>query len=152
MQYTDSDYTSAGCTMTKPPKPSPDFPLFSHASGKWGKKVNGTVRYFGSWKHTSDEDPDGSVGALREYQSWVESRATLAPASVTVEYALNRFLAAKKSASESGLISSRTYLEHQRTCSRFANFVGKRRDVTHARRLPAVSGFSGEDFESGVSR
>jgi hypothetical protein len=58
---------------SKPQKPSADFPLFAHGSGKWAKKIDGRLRYFGRW-----EDPDG---ALRDYES------LLASATVAAEHA-----------------------------------------------------------------
>ena len=33
----------------RPKKPYSEFPLTPHASGKWMKKVRGTIRYSGNW-------------------------------------------------------------------------------------------------------
>jgi integrase len=49
----------------KPEKPSPDFPLFPHATRRWAKKIKQKMHYFGKW-----EDPDG---ALIEYQNFLAS-------------------------------------------------------------------------------
>lgn len=38
-------------------KPSPDFPLWAHPSGRWCKKVRGKFRYFGRVQ----DDPDGQA-------------------------------------------------------------------------------------------
>jgi integrase len=51
---------------SKPAKPSPDFPLTPHATGRWCKKIAGKVHYFGRW-----EDPQG---ALAEYQAFVSGK------------------------------------------------------------------------------
>jgi len=108
----------------KPRKPSPDFPLFAHSNGSWAKKINQKLEYFGSWKQGTEADPDGSASALRQYKAVMAKRQMPVPVqAVTVGVALNAFLNAKKAACEAGKIAQRTYLEHQRTCSRFAKMV-----------------------------
>lgn len=75
----------------KPEKPTEDFPLFSHWGGKWGKKINGKIRYFGRW-----EDP---AGALAEYHEFINSpefnrpdppKSTPGPDAVYAELAKQR--------------------------------------------------------------
>ena len=41
----------------RPPKPTPDFPLFAHGNGQWAKKIKGNLRYYGPWA-----DPDAAFG------------------------------------------------------------------------------------------
>jgi integrase len=58
--------STASVPTDKPDKPSPDFPLFAHATGRWAKKVKGQFLYFGPW-----DDPDGS---LKRYKDFVGGR------------------------------------------------------------------------------
>src|SRR5215470_6445025 len=55
----------AAATNGKPAKPSPDFPLFPHATKRWAKKIKGRMHYFGPW-----DDPQG---ALENYQQQAEA-------------------------------------------------------------------------------
>jgi len=47
-----SSNSNRATTRRKPDKPSLDFPLIPHASGKSCQEINGRLRYFGRW-----EDP-----------------------------------------------------------------------------------------------
>jgi integrase len=111
---------------TKPDKPSPDFPLYPHASKKWAKKIRGQLLYFGRW-----DDP---AGALVEYRKYLESQSTDNVSAtcgvLTVRDACNHFLTAKKQRIASGELSERTMGEYLRMAKRFAACVGPDRAVT----------------------
>jgi integrase len=105
---------------SKPPKPTPDFPLFAHDSGKWAKKIGGKLRYFGRWA-----DP---AGALAEYQaSLVCDR--LAQTSLTVKAACDLFLTAKQAARDAGKITARSFADYLKTCLRVADHWGRDKAV-----------------------
>jgi integrase len=55
----------------KPAKPSPDYPLFAHASGQWAKKIDGQFRYFGPWA-----DPSGALEKYRRFAGGIPEAAS----------------------------------------------------------------------------
>jgi integrase len=63
-----ADHSTAPAGASKPAKPSPDFPLFAHATGRWAKKIGGKLIYFGAW---SDHD-----GALQRYYDYIAGEGT----------------------------------------------------------------------------
>jgi integrase len=108
---------------SKPAKPYPEFPLFSHGSGKWAKKIDGRIRYFGRW-----HDP---AGALAEYEALLSDRIAdnVSVNGITVEHACNAFLTAKKQRVGTEELTTRTFGEYLRMCKRFAKSVGPLRLV-----------------------
>src|ERR1051325_6720771 len=58
------DNSTTSAPAGKPQKP-PGFPLTPHPNGKWCKKIDGQLRYFGPW-----DDPDG---ALQRYQDFIKT-------------------------------------------------------------------------------
>lgn len=115
---------------SRPCKPSADYPLFPHATGRWAKKIRGKLHYFGKW-----DDPDGALtryldqkGALHAGLTPVDSREGL-----TVLHLCGRFLTAKKQATANGELSARTFGEYTALCKRLVKSFGKSRLVADLR-------------------
>jgi site-specific recombinase XerD len=104
----------------KPEKPYPEFPLYPHASGKWAKKIQGKIAYFGSW-----DDPNE---ALRLYEESLVLQIENVPPALNVQTACNAFLTAKKKAVAERLLSERSFTDYKRSLKRFADFVGRDRN------------------------
>ena len=111
----------------KPKKPSPDFPLFAHATKRWCKKINGKFHYFGPW-----DDPDA---ALKKYQDEREAREAgrvpraVSPDTLTVHKLANEFMLAKEQQRDAGDIRPTTFSDYHATCKAVLDAFGKDRPV-----------------------
>jgi integrase len=100
-------------------RPYPDFPLTPHASGKWMKKINGGICYFGTWARRVNGklervEGDGWKEALELYRVQADDLHAGRTPSVTLDQLTiadlcNRFLTAKQRKSEAGEISPRMF-------------------------------------------
>src|SRR5262249_35337731 len=111
----------------KPAKPSPDFPLFAHASGQWAKKIRGQLHYFGVW-----DDPDAALDKyLAEKDALHAGKKPRAnPDAFTVKEAVNVFLNHKRAMADAGELTERTFREYEAMAVLMAAHFGKSRLVT----------------------
>jgi len=111
--------------IKKPAKPTKDFPLFAHASGRWCKKIKGKFHYFGPWN-----DPTGAL------DRWEAERADLLagrkPAArrvkegeCTLRDLVNKFLTSKKNRVDSGELSPHSFTDYHRVCESLIDAFGK---------------------------
>lgn len=113
-------------TMIKPAKPTPDFPLFPHATKRWAKKIRGRMVYFGRW-----DDPAGAL-ALYESQKLAlyagerpETPALTPAGPVTVRVLAAMFLAFKESRLDRGSLSSFTFADYAEACQVALESLGR---------------------------
>src|SRR5580704_2780162 len=91
----------------KPKKPSKNFPMFSHPSGQWAKKINKRLVYFGSWR----DDRDGEIALERFNLEWKYLRNGETPPTVdvsngcTLKALVNDFLRSKEEKLKAGDLS-----------------------------------------------
>lgn len=105
-------------------KPTKDFPLTPHSSGKWCKTIRGKVHYFGKI--------DEPAKALKEYLAKKDYLlAGIDPPSQdghTVYEVLDRFLADRKEDIRLGELSQRTWNDYEYNCNLILDLYDK--DVT----------------------
>ena len=111
---------------TKPSKPHPDFPLFSHESGRWAKKVRGKMFYFGPWAK-----PQAALEKwLREKDYLLAGRVPPAehdPDALTVEKLVNLYCASIDRMVKTGERSQRTLDDYidigKQICEHFGRHI-----------------------------
>lgn len=120
--------STASAPQRKPAKPTPDFPLFPHATGRWAKKIKGRLVYFGPWG-----DPDAALAKYNAEREALETgrnpRASGGPSVFTVGELCNQFLKSRKWKQQSGELSPRTYADYESTTDIMVDHFGKWRAV-----------------------
>jgi integrase len=110
---------------TKPQKPTPDFPLTPHPSGRWCKKIRGRLHYFGPWS-----DPDGALARYREQADALHAGRKpreQAPESAAVKDVMNAYLNAQAAKVSSGELKARTFADQKAICDLLVSRFGKGR-------------------------
>ncbi len=114
-------------TGRKPTKPSKDFPLTKHKSGKWCKKVRGKIWYFGRI-----DDPQSALDEWLHVKDDLLAGRKPRPKNgdgLTVAGLCNLFLTAKQLLRDSNELSPRTWQEYYAACELVVDTFGKGRLV-----------------------
>lgn len=110
--------------------------LLAHATGRWGRKVNGRIVYFGPITNTPDF---GSEAARAEYDRTIDdvrNGRTPRPKDaevLTCKQAVNAYLRAKKKAVATGEMAPRTWADYKATSKRILRVFGSHRAVDDLR-------------------
>ncbi len=114
----------------KPGKPYKDFPLYSHGSGQWAKKIRGKTHFFGVWA-----DPFAALENYRRQADALHGGRSPRPemSGLTVGQLADLFLAAKRQAVESGQLGGRMYDDYLTVCTDAVGSLGKVRPVAELR-------------------
>jgi hypothetical protein len=120
------DNSTKSTTPGKPAKPSPQFPLFRHATGRWAKKIRCKLHYFGPWS-----DPGGVLTKyLAEKDALHASRKPRSdPEALTVKELADDFLNFKRSMVDSGESKERSLEDYKAACDLIVKHFGKDRRV-----------------------
>lgn len=135
---------------TRPSKPTPDFPLFPHATRRWAKKIRGRFVFFGPW-----DDPYGALDRFLAQKDALlagyvvpktvrngngsatgppNHNGTLAVVGAvlgpTVRDLVNHFLTAKQRRLESGEMGRRSFSDYHYAAKRLIGAFGRERLAT----------------------
>lgn len=130
MNKSDSNAPGFASKVKKPQKPSPEFPLFPHATKRWAKKIRGKMHYFGPW-----DDPDGALKKYLEQKDALHSGRKPREVSegVTVKDLANAYLNHQKAKLDRGDLSPRTWRNYRETAELLVSRFGKDRLVADLR-------------------
>src|SRR5579871_3465880 len=108
-------HPTAPTPTVKPAKPSPEFPLFPHATRRWAKKIRGKMHYFGPW-----DDPTAALEEfLRQRDDLYAGRDPNASKNEPkLSNLVNQFLTSKRLLMEGGELSALTWRDYYDTCAR----------------------------------
>lgn len=110
-------------------KPSPDFPLFPHANGRWCKKVKGRAHYFGK----TIDDPNGDAALILWNEQKDDLLAGRLPRAkrggLRLRDLCNRYLTTKLALLDNDELSPRHFRDLKATCKLLLDFFGSTRAV-----------------------
>src|SRR5262249_48658824 len=111
-------------------KPSPDFPLFPHATKRWAKKIRGKMHYFGPW-----DDPDGALASYLKQKDDLHAgrRPREVSEGVRVKDVCNAFLLHKKDKVDAGELPLRRWAKYKEVTDLLVKQFGKSRLVSDLR-------------------
>lgn len=112
----------------KPTKPTPDFPLFPHATGRWAKKIKGRLVYFGPWS-----DPQAALEKYDQQKDDLHAGRKPKhddPDHGTIKELCNGFLRAKRSMVDSGELTERSWQDYKAATDLIVAHFGKWRLLT----------------------
>lgn len=143
-----SNDTLNAAKVTRPEKPSADFPLFAHGNGQWAKKIRKRIRCFGPWATTKNgqlvlvDDVDASARKAlerfnREWPYLKDGREV--PADIdqrvqaddvcTMKQLCNEFWRSKRNKLEAGELSQRSFRDYEQTTDLLIDHFGRDRRV-----------------------
>jgi len=138
-----TDSTSAG----KPEKPHKDFPLYSHNSKRWAKKIRGKTHFFGPW-----DDPQGALERwLREKDYLLAGKKPPQhdPDALTIKRLCDLFMESRQRRVTSGEMAQRTFDDYHQVVKLVADHFGRLTPVEHL--TPADFGAFRAALSTGVN-
>src|SRR5205823_3121625 len=104
----------------------PAFPLYSHATRRWAKKIRGKTYFFGPW-----DDPDGALAKYTAEKDALHAgkKPREASTGVTIKELANAFLNAKQVLVDSGELTRRSWDDYKAACELVVEKFGKGRLV-----------------------